>query len=66
MKDGQMKRKFVRITLHGVGSYVQPLEHLAQAIDGELADAELGAKWSLELIEMTAEEYAALPEFMGH
>lgn len=57
---------YIRISLHGYGSYVQPLAELATALDGELDGAAPGTKWTLELIEMTPAEYAALPEFQGH
>jgi hypothetical protein len=59
-------RKYVRITLQGFGTYIQPLESLATALDGEMDGAEFGTKWTLELIEMSAAEYAKLPEFTGH
>ena len=58
--------RYVRISLHGFGPYVQPLSELATALDGELDGAEPGAVWTLELIEMTPAEYDALPEFTGH
>lgn len=59
-------RQHVKITLHGYGTYVEPIERLALALEGELANAEYGAKWTLELIEMSDAERLALPEFQGH
>jgi hypothetical protein len=56
---------YVRISLHGYGSYIQPLAELATALDGELDGAAYGTKWTLELIEMTPAEYEALPDFQA-
>jgi hypothetical protein len=60
------KKKYFRITRIGAGTYIQPISELHHAFDGELDGAEIGAKWTLELIEMYQEEYDALPEFAGH
>jgi len=63
---------FAKITLCDHGSYVQKLDDLARAIEGELdciirspklADA---VTLTVEAVEMTQEEYEALPEFTGH
>lgn len=59
------QKRYVRIKLEGGGIYVQPEDDLNVLID-EVADAEPGAKWTLELIEMTKEEHDRLPEFDGH
>ena len=61
-----MKHFYLKIRLVGGGVYVQPLSKVADAIDGELDGAEVGSRWELELVEMTAEEYEGLPEFTGH
>lgn len=58
-------RRFVRITLAGHGTYVQPEGDLRPLLD-EIEEATPGAKWTLELVEMTPEEYDRLPEFAGH
>ena len=60
-----MKKRYVRITLDGGGCYAQPEEALNVLID-EIKDSEVGAKWTVELVEMTQEEYDRLPEFEGH
>ena len=57
---------YARITLVGYGSYVQPLNEIGIAMGGEFDGAETGAKWEIELIEMSKAEYEALPEFAGH
>lgn len=57
---------YVKISLHGFGSYVQPMDQFATAMDGEFDDVEVGTKWTIEIIEMTPAEYAALPDFAGH
>lgn len=64
------KGKYFIFTLVGEGSYIQPLEGLMTALDGELDDFKggyIGDKIAIELeiIEMTDEEYDALPEFPG-
>lgn len=58
-------RRFVKIQLHGHGCYVQPEEKLNVLLD-EIKESEPGATWTLELVEMTPEEYDRLPEFEGH
>lgn len=57
--------RFVKIQLHDHGCYMQPEEKLNVLLD-EIKDAEPGAKWTLELVEMTQEEHDRLPEFAGH
>jgi hypothetical protein len=64
------KSKYVRFTLAGEGSYIQPLKDLMTALDGELDNIKSGCVGEsvvieLEVIEMTDEEYNALPEFQG-
>lgn len=60
--------KYIKITLHGGGSYVQPLNEIPNAMDGELDGLEIGDKITLdfEAIEMADEEYQKLPDFAGH
>lgn len=60
------KQRYAKITLHGGATYVQPLDDLHQALDGELRDAEPGQRWTIELVEMYPEQYRDLPEFQGH
>jgi len=62
------KLRYLKIALHGGGSYVQPLSQVHQAIDGELDGLQVGDKITLdfELIEMTEDEYENLAEFAGH
>jgi hypothetical protein len=64
------KSKYFRFTLVGEGSYIQPLDDLMTALDGELDHIKAGyvgdkVTIELEVIEMTDEEYSALPEFQG-
>jgi hypothetical protein len=58
----------MKITLHGGGSYVQPLDKIHQAIDGELDGLQLDDKITIdfELVEMDEDEYENLMEFAGH
>lgn len=60
------KPKYVRISLHGGSGYVQPVDKLAAAWDGELDDADVGDKWTVEVVDITDEEYKQLPDFAGH
>lgn len=58
-------RRFVKITLEGHGCYMQPEDKLNVLLD-EIKESEPGAKWTLELVTMTPEEFDRLPEFAGH
>lgn len=59
---------FIRVSLNGGGSYVQPIDSIADAIEGETDGLSLGDKitLTLEVIEMSQEQYDRLPEFAGH
>lgn len=59
------EERFVKITMEGGGCYVQP-EAKASVLLDEIKDAEPGTKWTLEIVMLTADEYARLPEFAGH
>lgn len=64
---GHMASKvYARVSLAGGGSYVQPLDEIHQAIDGELYDADPGTKLTIELIEMNECTYLVTPDFQGH
>jgi len=60
--------KYIKITLHGYGSYIQPISELSAALEGELDGLDIGYKATLtfEPVDITDEEYNKLPEFMGH
>lgn len=60
--------KYIEIELKNGGKYIQPKKDLMQAVDGELDDLEGAEEITLTFrhVEMTDEEYAALPEFNGH
>jgi len=58
--------RYMKVTRIGGGTYIQPLNQLDTALEAELDGAEIGARWTLELIEMTPAEYERLPEFGGH
>lgn len=66
-----MTSKYVQIKLIGEnGSYIQPIDDLLQALDGEVDDIRagiVGTKISIELevVEMSDEEYEKLPDFTG-
>ena len=59
------KLRFVNIRLHSGSNYTQPISSLTP-LEDELAEATIGEKWTLTLVEMTQAEYDALPEFVGH
>jgi hypothetical protein len=63
--DSETPKKFVRLKLEGGGSYIIPLSEL-HVFEGELAEGEVGDKWTAELLTLTKDEYEALPEFAGH
>jgi hypothetical protein len=60
---------YAKISRKDMGSYIQPLNLLWDAIDAELDGveewAEVGEGFSIEFVEMTQEEYDNLDEFMG-
>lgn len=57
--------KFLRLTWPTGAVQIVPQEALAPTFDYYLKDGEVGEVWELEVIEMTQEEYDALPEFTG-
>ena len=60
--------KYVKITLLGGSSYIQPLKELRNAIDGEIDGLEECGKITLtfEMVSMTKKDYEELPDFSGH
>jgi hypothetical protein len=48
-----------------MGSYIQKLDAIKDAIDGEMDGIEVGEKITLECVEMSKEEYEKLQEFAG-
>lgn len=59
------ERRFVKIKVEGGGCYTQPEDQLGVLLD-EIKEAFVGAKWTLELVTLTQEEFDRLPEFAGH
>ena len=60
------KKKFIRIKNLALGSScTERIEDLPDFIDSLMIDAEPAEKWEFYFIEMTEEEYAELPEFIG-
>ena len=62
------KYKYVRVKLHGGGSYIQAIDELHYALDGELDGVSLGESITITFtpVNITDQEYLNLPEFMGH
>lgn len=61
------KSKYVKITnIEGQGSYIQKTGEIQDAIDGELDDLSEPVTLKFEAVEMTDEQYEALPDFAGY
>lgn len=60
-------KRYAKITLPDlcVGSYIQPLEAIHEAIQAELDGCDVGTKVQIEIIEMDEKDYGKLPEFQG-
>ncbi len=56
---------YARIQLKGFAGYTQPLADMGVFLD-DVQDANKGDVWTIEIIEMTRDEYEALPEFEGY
>lgn len=60
---------YAKISLRHGSTYVQPLDELDVFVEeikqGAMYGA-VGAVWTVELVEMSDDEYAALPEFPGN
>jgi hypothetical protein len=66
-----MERKvmtYIKILLHGGGSFLVPADTVGKAIKAELEHLQFGdvLTFDFERIEMTEEEYENLAEFDGH
>jgi hypothetical protein len=60
------KKKFLIIwNITAGGGYTQPFTNLDVLLE-EVREGEIGEKWSLEIVEMTQEDYDLLPEFNGY
>lgn len=59
------EERFVRISMEGGATYLQPEADLRPLLD-EIKEAGKGQKWTLELVLLTQDEYERLPEFTGH
>ena len=58
--------KYVRVTRNDVkGSYIQRIEDVKYALDGELDGAKVGDAITFTVIELPDEEYDNSPEFQG-
>ena len=61
--------KFIKISRSDIdGGYIEKQENIVGAVEGELDGFEYlkaGTQIILTVVEMTQEEYDALPEFVG-
>jgi hypothetical protein len=60
------KKRFVQVELLGGSKYVEPIMEFPSMLEADVHDADLGDIFTIEIIEMTQEEYESLPEFEGH
>jgi hypothetical protein len=62
-----MKKLYAKISHGDYGSFIETLDNIGDAIDGEFDDinefAKLGQKWTIEIIEMEEEDFNNLEEF---
>lgn len=62
---GSPLQTYAKITMHGGGTYIQPLAQLNVLLE-EIRDAAPFTSWTITLIQMDPETYAKLPDFAGH
>ncbi|HSW63863.1 MAG TPA: hypothetical protein VLH56_11250 [Dissulfurispiraceae bacterium] len=62
-----MIKKYVKIIRpeYGEGGYIEAIENVSNALDGEFDGAEAGDRIILELVEMEESEFKNMPEFTG-
>jgi len=60
---------YVKVSLSTGGCYIQKqngVNVLLTEIENAIYGKDLDAIWTVSLVEMSEEEYAAIPEFTGH
>ena len=57
--------EYAKITLSVGATYTQPLDSLDVLVE-EIQNGMVGEVWTVEIVQMTEEEYAELPDFDGH
>lgn len=61
---------YAKVTVMDLGTYYYKISTLKNVLDEISEHAEHGFepgdKWTIELVEMSEEEYEALPEFEGY
>ena len=60
---------YVKICLNVGGCYIQKQDGvniLLDEIENAIYGKDLDSIWTVSLVEMNEEEYAAIPEFTGH
>lgn len=60
------KKIFIKTHVHGGSTYIEPIEEFPNMLGGDIENAKVGDAFTLTILEMTQEEYDALPEFEGH
>ena len=60
------KKKFGKLTWPTEATHMFPIDNRGcYGLSDCIVDSEVGEVWKIEIVEMTQEEYDALPEFMG-
>ena len=60
-----MKKRYIRISRPDYGSYIEELDNIHNALEGEFDGAEVDEEITLTVVEMDDLEYAKLPGFEG-
>ena len=63
--DSFEEKRYLKISLDGGGSYVTEVSDLSYLAE-EIKESSDCAKWVIEIVKMTQEEFEAIPEFTGH
>lgn len=56
---------YIKVTWPTGASHIEEVSVFVKNLDAYLTEWEVGDHWEFDVVEMTEEEYAALPEFMG-
>ena len=65
---GDKMSKYVRVYLHGGGTYLVPEKEIATIVEAETDGLPMNETITLDLtvVEMSEEDYNSIPEFSGH
>jgi hypothetical protein len=64
-----MKKLYAKISYNDMGDYIETLENVMNALQGEFDGiveyASIDDKWVIKIIEMEEKDFENLPEFTG-